>query len=164
VAARAGRTYFGPVIFPPDSFEPRIIIAVPIEPFRGEVIGVLAAEVNVRYVWDVVQDIKVGETGYAYIVSDTGTLVAHPDLHLVLQRKDRSDLPQVAALRTGDGAAGTDVYRNLNGQRVLTAHVPIAEVGWTVLVERPLTEAYAPLLVSMERTGGILLVVCMMAV
>src|SRR5262249_30422158 len=59
---------------------------------------------------------------------------------------------------------GTDVYRNLNGQRVLTAHVPIAEVGWTVLVERPLTEAYAPLLVSMERTGGILLVVCMMAV
>src|SRR5215470_5105795 len=57
--ARAGRTYFGPVIFPAYSFEPRIVIAVPIEPFRGEVVGVLAAEVNVRYVWDVVQDIKV---------------------------------------------------------------------------------------------------------
>src|SRR5262249_29234478 len=29
--ARDGKTYFGPVMFPADSFEPRIMIAVPIE-------------------------------------------------------------------------------------------------------------------------------------
>src|SRR5258708_2662526 len=107
VAAKSGQTYFGPVIFPPDSFEPRIVIAAPIEPFRGEVIGVLSAEVNVRYVWDVVQEIKVGESGYAYVVSATGALVAHPDLHLVLQRKDLSDSPQVAALRDAGSEAGS---------------------------------------------------------
>jgi signal transduction histidine kinase/HAMP domain-containing protein len=164
-AAHAGQTYFGPVIFPPDSFEPRIIIAVPIEPFRGEVIGVLTAEVNVRYVWDVVQEIRVGESGYAYVVSGTGTLVAHPDLHLVLQRKDLSDHPQVAALRDpGRGAGGTGVYKNLSGQRVLVSHEHIPSVGWTVLVERPLTEAYGSLLASLARTGGILLIVCATAV
>lgn len=164
-AARAGETYFGPVIFPPDSFEPRIIIATPIEPFAGEVIGVLAAEVNVRYVWDVVQGIQVGESGYAYVVDRTGSLVAHPDLDLVLQRKDLSDLPQVAALRNrddGDGATG--VYQNLSGQWVLVSHVRIPNVGWTVFVERPLTEVYAPMLASLARTGGILLLVCFMAV
>jgi signal transduction histidine kinase len=164
VAARAGQTYFGPIIFPADSFEPRIVIAVPIEPFRGEVVGALVAEVNVRYVWDVVQEIKVGETGYAYVVSGTGTLVAHPDLHLVLQRKDLSDLPQVAALRDPGTTAGGGAHQNLAGQRVLVAHVPIPTLGWTVLVERPLTEAYAPLLASLARTGGILLIACVMAV
>jgi signal transduction histidine kinase len=165
VAAKSGQTYFGPVIFPADSFEPRIVIAAPIEPFRGEVIGVLSAEVNVRYVWDVVQEIHVGDSGYAYVVSATGALVAHPDLHLVLQRKDLSGHPQVAALRDPDSAVGgTSVYRNLNGQRVLVAHVRIPNVGWTVLVERPLTEAYQPLMVSLARTGGILLVICIMAV
>jgi len=164
-AARAGRTYFGPVIFPQDSFEPRIVIAVPIEPFRGEVVGVLVAEVNVRYVWDVVQEIRVGETGYAYVVSEGGTLVAHPDLHLVLQRKDLSHLPQVAALRDPASAAeSATVHENLNGQRVLVAHVAIPSVGWTVLVERPLAEAYAPLLASLARTGGLLLIACGMAV
>jgi signal transduction histidine kinase len=164
-AAKSGQTYFGPVIFPADSFEPRIVIAVPIEPFRGEVIGVLSAEVNVRYVWDVVQEIKVGETGYAYVVSGTGALVAHPDLHLVLQHIDLSGLPQVAALQNpDDGAAATGVYKNLAGQRVLVSHVRIPNVGWTVMVERPLTEAYQPLLASLARTGGILLVVCIMAV
>jgi signal transduction histidine kinase/CheY-like chemotaxis protein len=164
-AARAGKTYFGPVIFPSDSFEPRIVIAAPIEPFVGEVVGVLVAEVNVRYVWDVVQEIQVGESGYAYVVDGAGSLVAHPDLHLVLQRKDLSDLPQLAALRSpavGDGAAG--VYQNLAGQRVLVSHVRIPNVGWTVFVERPLTEVYAPLLASLVRTGGILLLVCVMAV
>ena len=39
---------------------------------------------------------------------------------LVLQRKDLSDLPQVAALRgPGGGETGTGVYKNLAGQRVL---------------------------------------------
>jgi signal transduction histidine kinase/CheY-like chemotaxis protein len=163
--ARAGQTYFGPVIFPPDSFEPRIVIAVPIEPFRGEVIGVLVAQVNVRYVWDVVQEIRVGESGYAYVVSGNGTLVAHPDLHLVLQRKDLSHLPQVAALRNADNEADNiGVYNNLSGEPVVVSHVHIPSVGWTVLVERPLTEAYGPLLASLARTGGILLIVCFMAI
>src|SRR5262245_37341572 len=103
-AARAGRTYFGPVIFPPDTLEPRLLIAVPMEPFRVEIVGGLAAQVNVRYVWDVVQEIKVGKSGYAYVVSDSGALVAHPDLHLVLQRKDLSNVPQIAALRNPSSA------------------------------------------------------------
>ena len=163
-AARTGHTYFGPVVFPTDSFEPRIVIAVPIEPYRGEVIGVLAAEVNVRYVWDVVQEIRVGNSGYAYVVSQTGALVAHPDLFMVLQRRDLSGLPQVAALRDPKNAEPVGVYKNLNDQWVLAAHVGIPSVGWTVLVERPLTEAYAPLLTSLARTGGLLLIICVMAV
>jgi signal transduction histidine kinase/CheY-like chemotaxis protein len=164
-AARAGRTYFGPVVFPSDSFEPRILIATPIEPFPGEVTGVLAAQVNVRYVWDVVQAIRAGQSGYAYVVSDTGALLAHPDLLLVLQHKDLSGLPQVAAARDSDsGSDAIGVYENLNGQRVVVSHVRIAEVGWTVFVERPLTEAFAPLLTSLARTGGILLLVCVVAI
>ncbi|HEY2231332.1 MAG TPA: cache domain-containing protein [Xanthobacteraceae bacterium] len=164
-AARAGQTYFGPVVFPSDSFEPRILIATPIEPFHGEVTGVLAAQVNVRYVWDVVQAIRAGQSGYAYVVSDTGTLVAHPDLLLVLQHKDLSGLPQVAALHDPDsGSDAIGVYENLNGQRVVVSHVRIPDVGWTVFVERPLTEAYAPLLASLARTGGILLLVCVVAI
>jgi signal transduction histidine kinase/CheY-like chemotaxis protein len=163
-AARAGETYFGPVIFPPLSFEPRIVVATPIEPYVGEVIGVLVAEVNVRYVWDVVQEIQVGESGYAYVVDGTGSLVAHPDLHLVLQRKNMSNHPQVAAVLGGDADGATGVYRNLRGQWVLVSHVRIPNVGWTVLVERPLMEVYAPLLASLARTAGILLLVCVLAV
>jgi signal transduction histidine kinase len=165
IAARAGKTYFGPVNFPTDSLEPRIVISVPIEAFAGDVIGVLAADVNVRYVWDIVQSIHAGESGYAYVVSSTGVLVAHRDLQLVLQHKDLSDLPQVAAaLAPGSGQSGTGIYRSLDGQRVLVAYQRIPSIGWTVLVERPLLEAYAPALISLARIGGILLLVCILSV
>ena len=163
-AARAGNTYFGPIVFPTDSFEPRILIAVPIEPYRGDVTGVLTAHVNVRYVWDIIQEIHIGETGYAYVVSSTGALIAHPDQFLVLQRKDLSHLPQVAALAGPAGDPGTGIYRNLNGQLVLAASARIPSVGWTVLVERPLAEAYAPFMASLARTAAILLIASVMAI
>jgi signal transduction histidine kinase len=165
IAARSGRIYFGPINFPSDSLEPRIIISVPIEAYAGDVSGVLAAEVNVRYVWDVVQGIRIGKTGYAYVVSSAGTLVAHPDLQLVLQRKDLSRLPQVAALRDpSSGESGTGVYSSISGQSVLVSYQRIPSIGWTVLVEHPVLEAYAPGLISLGRTSGIMLVVCLLAV
>jgi signal transduction histidine kinase/HAMP domain-containing protein len=163
-SARAGNTYFGPVVFPTDSFEPRILIAVPIEPFRGQVTGVLTAHVNVRYVWDVIQEIHVGETGYAYVVSGSGALVAHPDPFLVLQRKDLSHLPQVAALSDAAHDEGARVYKSINAESVLVSSAPIPGVGWTVLVERPLIEAYRPFVTSLARTAGILFLASLMTI
>ena len=165
ITARSGKTYFGPINFPSDSLEPRITMSVSIEAYAGDVSGVLAAEVNVRYVWDVIQGIHIGKSGYAYVVSGAGTLVAHPDLQLVLQHKDFSNLPQVAALREpGSGESGTGLYWSLSGQPVFVSYQRIPDIGWTVLVERPLLEAYAPVLISLGRTSGIMLVVCLLAV
>ena len=164
-AARAGRPYAGPVTFDRASSAPRMTLAVPMERFQGEVIGVLAAEVNLRYVWDVVREIRVGGAGYAYVVSETGALIAHPDIDLVLQGKNLADLPQVAGLAGGPRAGGgAGVYRDLAGRRVLVSHASIPDLGWTVLVERPLAEAYAPLITSVVRTGAILLVACALSV
>jgi hypothetical protein len=48
-------------------------VAVPIERFAGDVVGVLVAEVNLKYIWEVVSRIKVGQAGYAYVVSREGS-------------------------------------------------------------------------------------------
>ena len=55
------------------------------------------AEVNLKLIWDVVSQIKVGKDGYAYVVDRQGRLVAHPDISLVLRGTDMKRLPQVAA-------------------------------------------------------------------
>ena len=96
VQARQGTSYFSPVYFVKNS-EPYMRIAVPVERFAGNVIGVLLAEVNLKYVWDVIAHITVGETGYAYVASREGDLIAHPDINLVLQRRNLKSLPQVQA-------------------------------------------------------------------
>ena len=80
---RDGASYFGPVYFRRGS-EPYMMIAVPIERFAGDVIGVLAAEVNLKYVWEVISGPTVGAGSYAYAVARNGDLIAHPDISLVV--------------------------------------------------------------------------------
>ena len=98
--AQRGKSYFGPVYFVRGS-EPYMTIAVPIERFAGDVIGVLQAEVNLKYIGDVVSSITIGKAGYAYAVSRSGELIAHPDISLVLQRRNVRELAVVKAAFEG---------------------------------------------------------------
>src|SRR5690606_33525748 len=153
--ARTGASFFGPVYFVRQS-EPFMRIAVPIEPFAGEVIGVLMAEVNLKYIWEVVSQIQVGQTGYAYVVSQEGDLIAHPDISLVLQKRNLNHLGQVQTALAGD--SGTYTYPNLRGSDVFTTYVSIPKLGWAVIVERSSQEAYGPVYASLARIACLLLV------
>ena len=92
--ARGGNSYFGSVYFVRQS-EPHMTFALPIEHFKRNIIGVLQAEVNLKYVWEVVSNIKPGKAGYAYVTNRSGDLIAHPDISLVLQQRNVAQLNQV---------------------------------------------------------------------
>jgi GAF domain-containing protein/HAMP domain-containing protein len=149
--AKAHRLWFSPVYFRKQS-EPYMTAAMARD---GKNAGVTIAEINLKLIWDVITALKIGQSGYAYVVDGRGRLIAHPDISLVLRDTDLSGLPQVAeALTPGphaDAPAGT-VAQNLGGHRVLTAHAAIAPVGWRVFVEVPLAEAFAPLYGAALRT------------
>ncbi len=158
--ARQGLTFFGQVYFVRDS-EPYMTLAVPIERFPGSVVGVLQAEVNLRYIWEIVRDINVGKAGYAYIVSRSGDIIAHPDIGLVLQRRKADHLDQVkAALRPAPTIQKPEstVARSLNGEKVLSSYTFLPSLDWAVIIERPLEEAYEPLYASLLRTSALLLI------
>ena len=162
IEAKAARLWFSPVYFRKES-EPYISFAVA---QSGRNAGVTVAEVNLKLIWDVITAIKVGRTGYAYVVDGRGRLIAHPDISLVLRKTDFSRLPQVAAAHEGapvprsDGAA---IVENFEGRRVISARASIAQLGWLVFVELPLAEAVEPLLGAALRTGVLLLVGLLLA-
>ncbi len=158
---RQGKVFFGPVYFVRNS-EPYMRIAVPIEWFVGAVEGVLLAEVNLRYIRDVVADIRVGAGGYAYVVSQEGDLIAHPDLSLVLQKRNLDELDQVRAALAG-APLPPRAQPSLLGESVVASYAAIPDLDWAVLVERPTREAYAPLLESVFRTFLLSLVALGMA-
>jgi signal transduction histidine kinase len=156
VEAMANKIYYGPVYFRRDS-EPYMTLAL--AGARRES-GVSVAEINLKFIWDVVSQIKVGMHGQAYVLDGRGRLIAHPDLSLVLRNSDLSNLAQVQAARaTASGGAVEPVQtaRDIQGQEVLTAHALIAPLGWLVFVELPAEEAYAPLYATIRRTALVLL-------
>ena len=97
--AVAHKVYYGPVYFRRES-EPYMTLAV--AGTRKEA-GVSIAEVNLKLIWDVVSQIKVGEHGDAYVVGAQGRLIAHPDISLVLRNTDMTKLAQVQAAQAGQG-------------------------------------------------------------
>ncbi len=157
--ASARKTYFSPVYFRKES-EPYMTIALA---GSGEDAGVIVAEANLKFIWDVVSNLKVGKGGYAYVVDSHGRLIAHPDISLVLQKTDLSALPQVrkasaAPAGSSDVPKEALVGRDLRGHEVLSAYAPIAPLGWLVFVDLPISEAFAPLYSSVLRTAVLLLI------
>jgi signal transduction histidine kinase len=160
--AVARKVYYGPVYFRRES-EPYMTLAL--AGTRKDA-GVSIAEVNLKLIWDVVSQIKVGERGHAYVVDPQGRLIAHPDISLVLRNTDMSGLAQVRAAQAGGGAMPEALQgeRNIQGQKVLTASAPIAPLGWTMFVELPVEEAYASLYAALERLAIVLLAASVFAV
>src|SRR5207237_10888243 len=121
--AVAHKVYYGPVYFRRES-EPYMTLA---GAGTRKDVGVSIAEVNLKLIWDVVSQIKVGEHGHAYVVGPEGRLIAHPDISLVLRNTDMSGLTQVRAALAG-GSAMLDALseaRNIQRQKLLTAASPI---------------------------------------
>src|SRR5712671_2976617 len=153
--AVARKVYYGPVYFRRES-EPYMTLAI--AGTRRDA-GVSVAEVNLKLIWDVVTQIKVGERGHAFVVDAQGRLIAHPDISLVLRNTDMSRLAQVRAARGASDSPSETVQEaeNIEGRKVLTASAPVTPLGWLVFVELPAGEAYAPLYAALQRLGLILL-------
>ena len=152
--ARPDQTWFGPVAYRKET-EPYMSIAMRA---KGEAGAVTVADVNLKFIWDVVTRIKIGKKGKAYVVDGSGHLVADPDIGLVLRKTDLSRLPQVRfALEKGAEESFALDAQDLAGAAVLTAYGSIESVGWKVFVEQPVSEVYETLNATIVRTVSLIL-------
>src|SRR5712691_5438901 len=165
VEAKAGKVYHGPVYFRKES-EPYMTIAMA---GSGQGAGVTVAQVNLKFIWDVVSQIKIGKAGHAFVLDGQGVLIAHPDISLVLQKTTFAGLDQVKSALAGAPVPGESreqvtIARDLKDRRVMTAYATIAPLKWSVFVEQPLEEAFETLFASIQRTIALLVLGVLLAV
>jgi len=152
--AKKGQPWFSPVYFRKET-EPYMTIALRSGSDNGPVV---IADVNLKFIWDVVSRIKIGEKGKAYVVDGNGFLVADPDIGLVLRKTDLSQLPHIKTAMTGEHSDNLAVIsKDLGGTEVLTSVAPIESLHWNVFVEQPVSEVYEKRNASIQRTGLLLL-------
>ena len=161
--AIAGETYVGRVTLVRHS-EPFVTVAVPIAWLDGRIEGVVVADVRLKPLSDIVSGIAVGRGGTAYVVSDEGVLIAHPDVSLVLQQPEIGGLAQVRAALAGSPVPFWPRQGVAESGAVVAAHAPVGDLGWSVLVERPAGEVLVPLLASLARTFGMFVAAIAMVV
>ncbi|MEY9785342.1 adenylate cyclase [Sinorhizobium fredii] len=153
--ARAARIWYGEVSYYRGS-EPYLTVALAGNRLS---VGIVVAEVNLKLIWDVISAIKVGETGYAFVLDGPGRLIAHPDISLVLRGADEATLRPFQTIRSAVVRAGaeTATARDAKGNAIAAAAAPVAGPDWTVVVEQPLSEAFGPIYAALRRTGALLL-------
>jgi anti-anti-sigma regulatory factor/HAMP domain-containing protein len=136
--------YISSVYIDPDSSEPLVLIAVPVTTALGDFQGALAAEVNLKFMWDLVDQIKVGETGHAYVADRQGKLIAFSDTSRVLKSEDVSHVQAVSAFIQHPSSVQTtevSVYPGITGATVMGTYVPLETPDWAVVTELPTEEA-----------------------
>jgi two-component system NtrC family sensor kinase len=119
---------------------PYVTMSLPVRQM-GKIAGVLSAEVSLRGLWDIVDNIKIGSTGRAYVVSDQGVLVAGEDKKKVLSNENLSEVAAVKAVLSRE--KGSLEYQDASGQKWLEGYAPIPELGWGLVVRQSTDEAYS---------------------
>ena len=149
LAARQQGRHVGPVYFQ-DGSEPYVTIHLGSSSTRQ---GSVVADVNLKLIWDIVAASRIGEAGRMLLVDDAGRLISHPDISLVLRRADVSALPQVRAALTAASPGERESLvagRDLDGQKILSAHARLPSLGWNVVTELPRAEVLSPVYASIR--------------
>jgi beta-lactamase regulating signal transducer with metallopeptidase domain len=132
----AKKVYYGPFYLRRDS-EPYMTLGM--TGSRSEA-GVSVIELNLKPMWDIVQQTKVGDRGVAYVVDAEGRVIAHPDLSVGKSLRDLSSLAQVQEARMTNSTGSARNARNMNDQEVVVAFARVTGTGWLVFVELPIEE------------------------
>ncbi len=102
--------------------------------------GVSVVELNLKPMWEIVQQTKVGDHGVAYVVSAEGRVIAHPDFSVGKSLRDVSSLAQVQEARTTPSTGSVRMARDTNDQEVVVVYARVTGPGWLVFVEVPIGE------------------------
>jgi len=147
--------YISPLYFDNVTHEPLVVLAIPVDIWDFK--GTLAAEVNLEFMWTLVDQLRVGQTGYVYIVDKDGNLIAAKDTARVLAGENVNQLTKVkeyiaSQADSTDIGSNVETYTGLSGTRVVGTYIPLNTPEWAVVVELPWTEAYRDVILLIERT------------
>ena len=140
--------YVSQVYIDESTSEPLVIMAVPVKDVFGDQKGLIIAEVNLKFMWDMVGSIKIGNNGLAYVVDKYGNLIAFDDISRVLKGENLVRLKEVKEfVDVGlSEESNAEVSEGINGVSVISNYVPLGTPDWAVVVELPVSEAYNPVI------------------
>jgi GAF domain-containing protein/HAMP domain-containing protein len=161
-----GKPYISPIYVDPLTSEPLVLMAIPETNALGDFQGTLAAEVNLKFMWDLVDQLKVGDNGVAFVVDKQGNLIAFNDTSRVLRGENVANLGEVRKFVGNTAVPGTTVVElstGIKGTQTVGSFAPLGTPDWAVVVELPWEEAYREVIRNSFASGVILVVMAVLA-
>ncbi len=109
-----GKTVMSEITISRVTGEPVILIVAPIDTVTGEK-ALLLARIDGYYLSNIVEDIQVGENGYALMLDAKGTVIGHKNHALVKEQVNAISAAEESGEITGESLAAKEMIRNTNG-------------------------------------------------
>ncbi|MFW6266891.1 MAG: methyl-accepting chemotaxis protein [Halanaerobium sp.] len=107
---------------------------------EGDLVGVLAGDISLAGISELVGTTKVGETGYTFMIDANSQVLAHPDEQMVEDRFDAGQLFDTSEALAGE--SGFIEYQ-YEGEERLASYMPIEEIDGAIFAQIPVAEAYS---------------------
>jgi methyl-accepting chemotaxis protein len=144
--ALAGRVNVGEIAQNKVTGKPFVPVAVPVYAPGGRVVGVLANILDIGFITELIANTKIGQSGYAYVIDNTGLIIAHPNAENIFKTNlAQLDGTSAFARKMIAGQSGVDKYV-FEGIAKTCGYAPVAGTGWSVGLTLPDTEFLAPIL------------------
>lgn len=128
------------------------VVSTPLKNDQGDVVGIIMASWNASVLTDMISDITFGKSGYAYMVNNQGTVIAHTNSDLVTnlynpieEAKNDSESNSLAELHKKmiNGEKGLGKYR-FEGDNKFMGFAPVKSTNWGIAVTALYKEVFAP--------------------
>lgn len=116
---------------------------------NGQIVGLVGGTVGIESLIKILSELKVGQTGYVFVIDNTGAFVAHPDAERVLNRTNLLNHPseslKTIAQKMVNRESGTGHYISSDNIDKYVVYMPVENMPWSVAVCLDADEVEGPL-------------------
>jgi signal transduction histidine kinase len=115
--------------------------------------GIITADISLDWLRNIVDSVRVYQTGFGFIITQTGSIVSHPRKELIMnasifsiaEETNNPELREMGRKMTrGQTGYSSNRYRNqFNNKESLLAYAPVPSNGWSFGVILPVDEFMA---------------------
>jgi len=122
---------------------PIIRVGIPVKEF-GQQTGLLVAEIKINILYDIVDSLSNNvEDGYVFIVSENGTVIAHPDRRIVYRNENLSNFNFINDLINGNEGNARYIDPNFNNELMISAYTRVEDFNWGIVISQSESTAFA---------------------
>ncbi|NNG01304.1 MAG: HAMP domain-containing protein [Desulfobacteraceae bacterium] len=131
----------------------------------NEFAGVLCIDLDYTKIIRIVEEIQVGENGYAFMVDNQGRTTAHPRYEPYAHDLETLPEPSLAKLvrQMITGASAWEMY-SFEGEQKMAAFAPVLPLGWSIAATIPTTELKAEARAIQTRVIQVVVITLLFAV
>lgn len=109
---------------------------------EGKLFGIISADIILDTLISNMAKVKVGKTGYAFLIDDEGTILVHPNQSFVMKKKIQDNDPSLANIMMLLKKSSNGTFRySLNNKPQILSYQKIETSGWFLLTTVPHAEA-----------------------